>query len=614
VADKVGDIYSTDSSLSDFINDSDGDDDDESVDSKTDASSKASSNKGHCNTSSTKKTLLKRRKQTISSDSDEESDINSERKGSNSRGKTPETKKNKTKSNKNNLRKKLGNTRTRSQNNSRRKNTIDSDDSDDLISVDSESNYDDDENLPLSTFLNKTPKTTKKKKVIPTSSDSETDKEFIMQEDSSNSDDNEKAFTKLKDPPSRPRSSRRMTLIQKQQDSRDKKYKELMKRRNKAKHDPKDLVLEENNQATTGNTEEIQKESHDEIEIFNDLIENCNDSDEFDKEFVVSDDASEEEVVPDQDLDIKFLKLLDNYSQTASDNDDETLNSPPSGFSVQRRRKGIKKRKSSSKWRRINTRVESDESDDSDSKIKEEYDHNCQLHMAVNQNDVDLVKAILQQDPTSIYAVGYRKRSVLHLAALNGNADMVQLLLKMKANYDILDKYTFPPIVYAANGHSECLKIFLRHTDIKKVNKELIQTPSKMSLLHFAVGETRTGEECTERGRCLEFLFAHDDNICTKMLQHRDARRRNPLEAAVYASQHQVTLIKLILAYVARVFPFPYLPPPLPPFFDICHCSFKQMMFYFFLLYAKFYYFLITDRRCININLNIFIKYCMSHV
>lgn len=519
----------TDSSFSDFIDD-DENQVEESEDSTSDASSSSSSGKDF------KTKLLKRRKKNISSDSDSD-EIKSKRKGNKSKGKSFQTKKNNTKSKKINGKKKTKTTRTRSRKVSRRKRTIVSDESESGKTSDD----DDDDNVPLSTVRNRIPNNTKKKNVLSNSSESEVEEDAV-QDDDSNYEEGEKSFTKLKDHPSRPRSTRRMKLIQKQQESRDKKYGAFLKRRDVAKLGTKDPKMENPNQVS----KEKINNSDEGLQALKELIENCSESDEDDKEFVVSDnEVSEEEMISDQELDIKFLKFINDHSQTTEDNESETLNSPTSGFSVQTRRKGRIFRNSSSKWRRINTRVESDDTSDSETKVKDDYDHHCSLHTAVNQNDTDLVKKLLQQEPSAVYNIGYRKRSVLHLAALNGNPEMVQLLIKMKAECEVLDKYDFPPIAYAANGHSECLKIFLRHTDIKQVNSELIQTPSKMSLLHFAVGETRMGTECTERGKCLELLFANDKDLCTRMLQHRDARRRTPLQAAVFASQHQVIFLNL---------------------------------------------------------------------
>ena len=329
-----------------------------------------------------------------------------------------------------------------------------------------------------------------------------------------------------------------MQIMKNKQESHDKKYGEFLKRRTVAKQSIKGPQMDSKNTANQITKEKLNT-SDEQLQNLKELIENCSESDEYDKDFVVSDnEVTEEEIISDQELDIKFLKFINSHSQTKDDEVETT--SPTSGFSVQTKRKGRKIRNSLPKWRRINIRVDSDDSSDSETKLKEDNDQDCHLHDAVTQNDIDSVKKLLQKNPKAIFTVGHRRRLVLHLAALNGNPEMVELLIKSKAECEVLDKYDFPPIAYAANGHSECLKIFLRHTNIKQVNNELIQTPSKMSLLHFAVGETKMGTECTERGRCLELLFAHDKNLCKRMLEHRDARHRTPLQAAVFASQHQV--------------------------------------------------------------------------
>lgn len=397
-------------------------------------------------------------------------------------------------------------------------------------SSDEELSKEGDSDEPLSAYLDR--KNNKKKQAASNMRQrrASTRRKIFDSSDSENSSGEDKPTCNEEDSPEKTtsaqpvrRSSRRMKLIEQEQ-IRNQKYEMIKKGRKKSN----------TNQSSDMNNKETVKCDDDKNEVLQSLIDNYS-TDESDKNFVVSDaEISEDE--QESDFEYTFLKLKDSQSPDPQSTDG-ALNSSPSKASIRMRRK---QRNQTSKWKRINTKVESDEIEDSESNDNEEYDHGSQLHSAVKNNNIDLIKEILLKEPGSVNELGYRKRSPLHLAALSGNAEVVQLLLKSKANSKLLDKYGFPPIAYAANGHSESLKVLLRNTDIKKVYKSLIHTDSKMSLLHLAIGESRTGDECDERGKCLELLFAHDKETCIDMLYHKDARGRASLEAAFYASQHKV--------------------------------------------------------------------------
>lgn len=184
---------------------------------------------------------------------------------------------------------------------------------------------------------------------------------------------------------------------------------------------------------------------------------------------------------------------------------------------------------------------DSDVTDANDKEVSEMCNRYPPLHIAVLENDVPLVSKLIKEDPDCIYEIGYRKRTALHLAALEGKVELVKLLLYHGADRTAVDCYHLPAIAYALDGHPECVQLLLDHTNIKNVSKSMAKNLQEMNLLHFAIGETRDGLNCHNRARCLELLFSKDKKTSTKLLQQSDVRKFFPLVAAVFAGQHEVS-------------------------------------------------------------------------
>lgn len=82
---------------------------------------------------------------------------------------------------------------------------------------------------------------------------------------------------------------------------------------------------------------------------------------------------------------------------------------------------------------------------------------------AVRQRNINKVKIAFAMDPR---AINYQYRcgaTVLHIAAQNGDTDIVEFLLESGASPDIqtFDCDMTPLHLAAQNGHGECIKILL---------------------------------------------------------------------------------------------------------------------------------------------------------
>ena len=191
-------------------------------------------------------------------------------------------------------------------------------------------------------------------------------------------------------------------------------------------------------------------------------------------------------------------------------------------------------------WQR-NKNMESESEDSEDGDEDSEIGHrHPPLHVAIIENDLRTVKELIKEDSDCIYELGYRKRTALHLAALEGRFDLVKLLLDHSADCSALDCYHLPAIAYAADSHPDGLRLLLDHANIKWICKKMRCNPQGMNLLHFGIGENRELLEGDNRAKCLKLLFSQDKAACSKLLEERDARGFSPLVAAIYAGQHKV--------------------------------------------------------------------------
>ncbi|XP_075067758.1 uncharacterized protein LOC142158058 [Mixophyes fleayi] len=86
------------------------------------------------------------------------------------------------------------------------------------------------------------------------------------------------------------------------------------------------------------------------------------------------------------------------------------------------------------------------------------------LHLCAQNGFNHLVKLLVEIHQASTDAMSLTKRTPLHLAALNGQLDVCNSLLMMKADINAADIEGQTPLhVAAKNDHSEVVKLFLKH-------------------------------------------------------------------------------------------------------------------------------------------------------
>ena len=344
--------------------------------------------------------------------------------------------------------------------------------------------------------------------------------------------------------PLRPRSKRVQNLTQQHEAKNRKILGSLLKKRQTAKLDAKDrLALKQmssnSNDSSLSGSEDDHDPCKEATEIFLQHSSELEEDDD-DRDFIVDVRQSSDEGMNSDGVS-QFLQLLDTFTSIgkAVDPEDNKMSMSTDDASLKSRQKRRKKRKERkvSKWRRIKM---ADESEDSDENGNDVCHRHPFLHVAVLENDIPLVKKLIKEDPDCVYELGYRKRTALHLAALEDKVEIVKLLLDHGSDRTALDCYHLPSLAYAMDGHPDCLRLLLDHTNVKSVSKAMRNNLQGMNLLHFAAGEKRDGLECVDRAKCMELLFSKDKNFCLKLLEERDVRTFTPLAAAVYAGQHKV--------------------------------------------------------------------------
>ena len=347
----------------------------------------------------------------------------------------------------------------------------------------------------------------------------------------------------------RPRSRRLQKLTEKHQDKHHKMFSTLLKKRQKAKLDPKERHANKQSMRDSDETSSSDRSSSDDdhdplkeaVACFEQHSSELEEDDD-DRDFIVNDGGSDDGM--NSDGATQFLKLLDTFTGKQQDegvNGEQNVPNINEDTQFRRRRKRRKKKKErkSSKWRRIKMEDESEESEVNDA-TSDLCNRHPPLHVAVLENDIPLVKNLIKEDPDCVYEIGYRKRTALHLATLEGKVELVKLLLYHGADRTAVDCYHLPAIAYALDGHPGCVQLLLSHANIKNISKSMAQNLQEMNLLHFAIGETRDGLNGHDRATCVELLYSKDKKFCTKLLGDSDARNFFPLVAAVFAGQHEV--------------------------------------------------------------------------
>lgn len=351
----------------------------------------------------------------------------------------------------------------------------------------------------------------------------------------------------------RPPSKRLQKMTKKQEEKHNKLFNTLIKKRKDAQLGVKtensancEKVSKEENRSASEKERESDSETSS-ISDENEILENSSemDEDESDREFVVPDDDDDEsDTGMNSEREFEFLQLLNLYSRSkiVPENENGTSVSSPCTNVLDVTQGKKKRRKDMRKWRRVNN-IESEESEDDH---EESNNVELPLHSSVMKGNFDEVRECVKRSTGRINDVGPRRKTALHLASAQGFSQIVKILLENGADRTVCDSSHLTATAYAADGYPECLALLLDHTSIRHANKLIKRNNNQMSLLHFAVGLSRDGSRACARAKCLQLMFNHDKKATRRLLDHKDYRGFTPLEAAVYAGQHEVCQYKLI--------------------------------------------------------------------
>ncbi len=106
---------------------------------------------------------------------------------------------------------------------------------------------------------------------------------------------------------------------------------------------------------------------------------------------------------------------------------------------------------------------------------------------AAKSGDLERVKALLKQNPALILSRDNNGATPLHMAALNGNKDIVELLLAYKADANAKNNIGVVPLHMAADrGYTDVASLLLAHGADVNAKMQYGMTP-----LHMAAGTGR---------------------------------------------------------------------------------------------------------------------------
>jgi len=91
---------------------------------------------------------------------------------------------------------------------------------------------------------------------------------------------------------------------------------------------------------------------------------------------------------------------------------------------------------------------------------------------AVKKADLEILERIIKQKTDVVNMVNIHGRTPIHYAALNGDLEVVKLLLKYNANVNPDDNGGYSPLYYAATyGHLEVVKhIVNQGANVNQIN------------------------------------------------------------------------------------------------------------------------------------------------
>ena len=83
--------------------------------------------------------------------------------------------------------------------------------------------------------------------------------------------------------------------------------------------------------------------------------------------------------------------------------------------------------------------------------VNEPWFSNLPLYWAANENQIEVVKFLLDAGANIDGRSGVANRSALHEAALDGNFDLVRVLVEAKANVNIRNTHRRTPLYYVTS-------------------------------------------------------------------------------------------------------------------------------------------------------------------
>jgi ankyrin repeat protein len=98
---------------------------------------------------------------------------------------------------------------------------------------------------------------------------------------------------------------------------------------------------------------------------------------------------------------------------------------------------------------------------------------------AAENGEVEKIKVLLQVNPDLVFSAGDHGQTALHVAALNGRADVAELLLANDAEVDAKAYNGGTPLHCAAlMGHKDVVKLLLDHKAAVNAKDKQDNTPS----------------------------------------------------------------------------------------------------------------------------------------
>ncbi|KVI03603.1 Ankyrin repeat-containing protein [Cynara cardunculus var. scolymus] len=165
------------------------------------------------------------------------------------------------------------------------------------------------------------------------------------------------------------------------------------------------------------------------------------------------------------------------------------------------------------------------------------------LFTAVQFGDLELVKTLLERDPSLIQQTTvYDRHSALHIAAANGQIEIVSMLLEDRSvNPDCLNRHKQTPLMLAAmHGKINCVEKLIE----ARANILMFDSLNGRTCLHYAA--------CYGHSDCLEMILsaARTSHVAaswgfSRFVNIRDGKGATPLHLA--ARQRRPQCVHLLL-------------------------------------------------------------------